>query len=87
MPATPAQPDDETVARHLARLTTAYPAFNFSRELFGWKGCRWVAERRDRSVSGLRVVITDDLMEMHATLRRDRDRCPFHDTSAKMVEN
>jgi hypothetical protein len=75
MPATPVQPDDETVARHLARLTTAYPAFRFSRELFGWKGCRWVAERRDHSVRGLRVVITDDLMEMHATLRRDGDRC------------
>jgi hypothetical protein len=75
MPATPVQPDDETVMRHLARLTTAYPAFRFSRELFGWKGTRWVAERRDRSASGLRVVITEDLMEMHATLRRDGDRC------------
>ncbi len=61
--------------RHLARLTAAYPAFQFSRELLGWKGARWVAERRDHTASGLRVVITGDLMEMHGVLARDRDRC------------
>lgn len=76
MPGSTAQPDDETVMGHLARLTTAYPAFNFSRELFGHRGTRWVAERRDRSADGLRVVITDDLMELHTTLARDRDHCP-----------
>jgi len=37
-----AQPDGATVVRHLARLTAAYPAFRFSRELLGWKGGRWV---------------------------------------------
>jgi len=70
-----AQPDGATVVRHLARLTAAYPAFRFSRELLGWKGGRWVAERRDHAASGLRVVITADLMELHAALARDRDRC------------
>jgi len=71
-----AQPDEAaiTIARHLARLTAAYPAFRFSRELFGWKGARWVAERRDHTASGLRVVITDDLMELHAALQRDKAR-------------
>jgi len=53
----------------------AYPAFQFSREPFGRKGTRWVAERRDRAASGLRIVITDDLMELHTALARDRDRC------------
>lgn len=75
MPGTTAQPDGATVTPHLTRLTAAYPAFQFSREPFGWKGARWVAERRDRSASGLRVVITDDLMELHAALAPDRDRC------------
>jgi len=64
-----------TITWHLARLTAAYPAFEFSRESFGWKGARWVAERRDHAASGLRVVITDDLMELHSALARDKDRC------------
>jgi hypothetical protein len=33
-----------------------------------------VAERRDRTATGLRVVITDDLMELHAALQRDKAR-------------
>jgi hypothetical protein len=74
MPGTSAQPDGATAMRHLSRLAAAYPAFQFSREPFGWKGTRWVAERRDRATTGLRVVITDDLMELHAALARDKDR-------------
>ncbi len=75
MPVTADQPNGTAVERHLTRLTVAYPAFQFSREPFGRKGARWVAERRDRAASGLRVVITDDLMELHAVLARDKDRC------------
>jgi len=58
---------------HIRRLAAAYPAFHFSHELLGWKGTRWVAESRDRMAPGLTVVITSDLMELHATLARDRD--------------
>ena len=68
------QPDGATITRHLRRLGTAYPAFKFSREPFGWKGSRWVAERRDRAARGLVVVITDDLLELHAALQRDKAR-------------
>jgi len=69
-----AQPDGATIMRHLARLTAAYPAFAFGREPFGWRGGRWVAERRDPTASGLYVIITSDLMELHATLQRDQAR-------------
>jgi hypothetical protein len=74
MPGTAAQIDGKTVARHLNRLTAAYPAFEFSRERLGWKGDRWVARRRDRTAPGLYLLITSDLMELHAELARDRDR-------------
>jgi hypothetical protein len=74
MAGTAAQPDAAAVERHLTRLARAYPAFRFSHEPLGWKGARWVAERRDRSAAGLRVVITGDLMELHAALARDKDR-------------
>jgi hypothetical protein len=68
---TASQPDGTGVMRHLDRLTAAYPAFAFSREPFARRGGRWVAERRDRA-PGLRVVITGDLMELHAALQRDK---------------
>jgi hypothetical protein len=62
------QLDGETAARHLSTLTAAYPAFRFSREPFGWKGSRWVAERHDHTAAGLRVVVTDDLAELRKAL-------------------
>ena len=68
MPAIPVQPDDETVMRHLARLTTAYPAFRFSRESVGRHGPCWVAERRNRMAYGVHTVITTDIGELHAAL-------------------
>jgi hypothetical protein len=68
-----AQPDAAAIGRHLGRLAVAYPAFRFSRESLGWKGQRWIAERKDRAVGGLRVFITDDLMELHTALARDKD--------------
>lgn len=71
----PAAPlfDDETITRHLRRLADAYPAFTFSHEVVNpWKGARWVAERKDRKATGMRVVITADLMELHAALQRDK---------------
>ncbi len=64
--------DEMSITRHLRRLAAAYPAFAFSREVFGWKGTRWVAERKDRLAPGTRVVITADLMELHAALQRDK---------------
>jgi hypothetical protein len=70
-----AQFDDVTITWHLRRLAAAYPAFRFSRELFGWKGVRWVAERKDRMASGVGVVITADLAELHAALERDKAGC------------
>lgn len=73
MNAAAAEPDNETVNRHLRRLAAAYPAFLFSREVVNpWKGRRWVAERKDRKSSGTIVVITADLMELHATLQGDK---------------
>jgi hypothetical protein len=72
MPDQPAPPDDAAIARHLRSLAAAYPEFLFSHDLSGWKGTRWVAERRDRLAPGLTVCITSDLMELHAALARDR---------------
>jgi hypothetical protein len=74
MPGTTAQPDAAAAERHLVRLARLYPAFRFTREPFGWKGARWVAERLDRPVDGLHVVITDDLTELQAALAADKDR-------------
>lgn len=65
--------DDMTIGRHLRRLADAYPAFTFSHEVVNpWKGFRWVAERKDRQAPGTRVVITGDLMELHAALQTDK---------------
>ena len=67
--ADPSRDDAAVIGRHLCRLTAAYPAFRFSHESFGGhKAARWVAERREGTASGLCVVITDDLMELCATL-------------------
>jgi hypothetical protein len=52
----------------LAMLRRDYLAFRFSREPFGWKGSRWVAERHDHTAAGLRVVVTDDLAELRKAL-------------------
>jgi hypothetical protein len=68
----PRRLDPAAIDRHIRRLTAAYPEFLFSHELLGWKGARWVAERRDRRAPGLHTVITDDLMELHAALARDK---------------
>lgn len=70
------QLDAGVVGRHLGRLAAAYPAFRFSYETYaGHKSAaRWVAERREGTASGLRVVITDDLMELYAALARDEAR-------------
>lgn len=66
-------PDYFSVERHLARLATAYPAFTFTREVVNpWKGVRWVAERKDRLAPGTRVIITADLLELHAALLSDK---------------
>lgn len=65
-------PESFSAERHLARLATAYPAFRFSREPLGWKGVRWVAERKDRLAPGTCVIITADLMELHAALLSDK---------------
>lgn len=61
-----------TIPCHLRRLGTAYPAFEFSRESLGSKGARWVAEPNDRTTTGLRVMVTSDLMKLHAALQHDR---------------
>ena len=61
------------VARCLRRLAAAYPAFRFSHEAHGRKGGRWVAERKDPAVPGLAALVTGDLMELHAAIRRDRE--------------
>jgi hypothetical protein len=71
---TAVRPDGAAVQRHLTRLNKAYPAFRFYRELFGSKGARWVAERRDPAERGLYVMITNDLMELHAAVLRDKER-------------
>jgi hypothetical protein len=70
----PASLDDAAIGRHLDRLNMAYPDFLFSREYFGRKGMRWVAQRRDRHAPGLRVAVTADLRELHAALLRDKER-------------
>lgn len=72
MPGQPNRLDPAAIDRHIRRLTAAYPGFLFSHELSGWKGARWVAERRDRLAPGLTVCITSDLMELHAELARDK---------------
>jgi hypothetical protein len=72
MPGQPARPDPAAIDQHLRRLTAAYPEFSFSHELLGWKGARWVAERKDRKAPGTLVVITADLLELHAALQRDK---------------
>ena len=64
--------DEASIARCLRRLTVAYPAFSFNYAVLGHKGRRWTAERADRTASGLRVVITAGLMELHAALQRDK---------------
>jgi hypothetical protein len=69
-----AQPDEGTVTRHLRRLGSAYPGFCFSYATLGRKGRRWTAERQDRVAGGLIVVITGDLLELHAALQKDRQR-------------
>lgn len=61
------------MTRHLHRLGAAYPAFNFSYAMVGGKGRRWTTERRDRASGGLIVVITGDLLEMHAALARYKE--------------
>lgn len=66
--------DEASIARCLRQLTAAYPAFDFGYQALGHKGRRWTAERTDRAASGLRVVITSDLMELHAALQRDKAR-------------
>lgn len=66
------EPDGAAVTRHLRRLHAAYPEFSFSYATHGLKGRRWTAERLDGAASGLRVVITADLMELHAALQRDK---------------
>lgn len=58
----------------LRDLARAYPAFSFSREAAGRRGGRWVAVRHDRTATGLSVVITGNVMELHAALRRDKAR-------------
>ena len=67
-----AQPDEAAVTRHLGRLGVAYPGFTFSYAALGRKGRRWTAERQDRVACGLIVVITGDLLEMHAALQCDK---------------
>ena len=72
-PGTGQRLDSEAVNRHIRRLATAYPAFTFGHEIVNpWKGPRWVAERRDRTAPGTVVVITSDLMELHAALQKDK---------------
>jgi len=73
-PRAPRDLDAAAIGRHLGRLSTAYPEFRFGHEAFGRKGARWVAERRDRKASGLRIAITDDLLELHAALQKDKQR-------------
>jgi len=68
------QLDAVAIGGHLSRLTADYPEFRFSHQGVGRKSPRWVAERRDGDASGLRAVITDDLMELLAALARDRER-------------
>lgn len=59
----------------LRRLTVAYPDFTFGHEIVSpWKGPRWVAERKDRNAPGLRVAITDDLMELYRELAKDKEQ-------------
>ncbi len=54
----------------MLRLARAYPEFTFGHEIVNpHRGPRWVAERRDRQAPGTRVVITDDLMELHKALQ------------------
>jgi hypothetical protein len=72
MPGQPARPDPAAIDRQIRRLAAAYPEFLFSHELLGHRGARWVAERRDWRAPGLHTVITDDLMELHAALARDK---------------
>jgi hypothetical protein len=70
------QLDSEAVNQHLRRLATAYPAFTFGYEAVSpSKGPRWVAERRDRKAPGTRVVITGDLLELHAALAPYKAAC------------
>lgn len=64
-----AEPDEAAITGRLCRLATAYPAFSFSYAVLGRKGRRWTAERTDQTASGLRVVITGDLMELHKALQ------------------
>ncbi len=67
------QLENEAATRHLRRLAAAYPDFSFHYATLGRKGKRWWAERIDRTGDGLIVVITDDLLEMHAALRKDKE--------------
>lgn len=69
--AAPAIPDAITAERELDRLTAAYPAFRFSREVVGRHGTCWVAQRLDRLGYGVHSVITRDLRELHTALARD----------------
>ncbi len=64
----PLSPAVVSAGQELERLTAEYPAFRFSIEDLGLHGECWVAERADRAVGGLSILITRDLAEFRAVL-------------------
>jgi hypothetical protein len=70
-----AEPEtNEQVGAALRALTNGNPEFRFCRDLVGWHGRRWIAEREHGLTPGLHTVITEHLSELYAALTQDRER-------------
>ena len=64
----PSQQDlDAGQQLNMALLRIAYPAFRFSHLMCGPQ-LRWVAVRKDITITGLHTIVTTDLDELQAAL-------------------
>ena len=64
----------------LAALADAYPAFDFARLVYAWRGSRWSIKRRNGTHPGLYAIITPDLAELRDALILDEQQSG-HSTS------